>query len=1808
MHQEENFDIAIIGMAGRFPGASNIDGFWQNLKEGKESITFFSDEALLDAGLSESLISHPNYVKAAPTIDHPGAFDEGFFGYAAREARMMDPQHRLFLEEAWHALEHAGYHAENLDGQVGVFAGSAMNTYLLFSGLLPRFVDEYLPTLIGSDKDFLSTRVSYKLNLKGPSISIQTACSTSLVAVHMACQSLLNGETDMALAGGVSVRVPHIAGHMYAAGSVFSPDGHCRPFDASAQGTIFGSGVGVVVLKRLNDALQDRDMIYAVIKGSAVNNDGSSKADYTAPSIQSQADVISEALSVADVDAASISYIEAHGTGTYLGDPIEVMALTRAFRAFTEKKGFCKIGSVKANIGHLDAAAGMAGLIKTTLALQHGEIPATINFEKPNPEIDFDNSPFLVNNVLSPWSAEHGPRRAGVTALGIGGTNAHVVLEEAPAQDQPKSEKGRQLLVFSARTPEALAQLTTDLGNHLSNHKAARLLDAAHTLQVGRKMLEHRRFCVVEDHADAAGALLSLDEERVVTVSDNAHRQSVVFMFSGQGAQYVQMARELYEKETVFRDWVDQQANFLTDILSIDLRTILFASEGDAAATEKLNQTCFAQPALFMVEYALAMQWKAWGIQPAGLIGHSIGEYAAACIAGVFSWEDALKLVAERGRLMQQMPTGRMLGVKLSDQELKPFLEKEKEVELAAVNSAALCVVSGTNTAIDLLEQKLAGEGVSYQPLHTSHAFHSSMMEPVLDEFAAAVSAVKLQPPALQVVSNVTGTWLTDAEATNPTYWAHQLRQPVLFKQGITELLKTPGRVFLEVGPGNTLGTFVRRHAEFTADHSVLTSIRHPNENVSDQQRLLETAGHLWAHGLDIDWQAVHGEHQPGRVALPGYPFARTHHWFVSKSKKESQHAEGNRHMAFNGTFSSEVGTAEAARRAKPADWFYQPSWKRSRRLDGAVAVLHDKQPFLVFAGEASLVGSFCNWANEKGHPVVTVSPGKKFAAKGKTHFVIDPTAAEDYLQLLEQLHGENLFPRYIANFWTIEKDKPLQQLDEADLHNIKTRAFYSQFYLAKTLWQGPWKKQQVKVGIITSQLFDVTGEEHLSPAKALLLGPAGVLPKELPTYDSFVVDVPSAMAQDDAALAGSIGAEFGANGGSGNIAYRGKHRWMQCFELVQLPSSSNPAPVIRKSGVYIITGGLGGVGMAIAASLANTPDVKLILLGRSPMPERKAWDAWMADHDMQDGTSKKIESIRALEHLGAQVATYAVDVADSNAVQKLIDAVIQRFGKINGIVHAAGVIEDMMAPLKEASSVERVLAAKVAGTLNLGRALHSVKPDFFLLCSSINAHVAPAGQIDYVAANQFMDHFAVQYSANTGIPVQSVNWPGWTEVGMLAAHQAKATGQVDWLAEALSRGVNTAEGIQALHLVLKSGLRNTIVSPVPFPYPQKAPKRVEQPAQVQTATVSNDSIESQLQAIWAEVLEIDQVGVNDNFFNLGGNSLMAITLFAEIERQMGKVEHPLSALLEAPTIRRFAKLLRGTGEEERKTSLVMIQEGKSPEGATSPKAPLFCIHGAGGNVLLYQQLARQLGESQTVYGCQASGLDGVQPILSDIKSMARNYVDEVLRIAPEGPYLLMGYCMGGTIAWEMGQQLRERGITDVTLFMLETYNWKNLEIDSIPHSLRYYAEKVYFHAKNFYVLDQKGRQKFWKEKTTVLRRRSQKWKGSLLARVGIHHSNGESKSGFSEDLLARIWKTNDDAALAYTPEPYAGRVVHIRPQSEYQRHKGADMGWDSLAKNLETITLPVYPAGMLVQPFVSTLAKHIKQIIDTTEDNTITS
>ena len=884
---ENDFDIAIIGLSARFPGAKNIDEFWQNLCSGIESVKFFTEEELKEAGIDKDILNDPDYVKAAPVLDNPGFFDASFFGYSPREAQIMDPQHRFFLESSWEALEHAGYDPDKYDGAIGVYGGASVNTYLFYSGLISHYLTDWLQINLGSDKDYLTTRVSYKLNLTGPSVTVQTACSTSLVAVHIACQSLLNYECDTALAGGASIRVPHTAGYLYQEGSIVSPDGHCRSFDAKAHGTIFGSGVGVVVLKRLADAIDDGDTIHAVIKGSAINNDGSSKVDYTAPSVNLQAEAVLGALTNSGVEPETISYVEAHGTGTALGDPIELLALTNAFHANTDKNGYCAIGSVKTNIGHLDVAAGVAGLIKTVLALKHKKIPPSLHFEKPNPKIDFDNSPFYVNTKLSEWQPQQYPRRAGVNSLGVGGTNAYAIIEEAPARETSSPSRPWQLLCVSAKSENALEKATANLAAHLKQQHNENLADVAYTLQVGRKSFGHRCVVVCKNLEDAVNNLEPKDTKRLKKTIHEPINRDVVFMFSGQGSQYVNMGLDLYNEESIFREQIDLCSEILQSQLSLDLRDVLYPdAEQEEDASYRLKQTSITQPALFAIEYALARLWMDWGINPTALIGHSIGEYVAACLAGVFSLEEALSLVAVRGRLMQELPSGSMLAVFLSEEELRPFLNKK--LSLAAINGPSICTVSGAEEDIEYLEKQLLDKKLDYSTLHTSHAFHSEMMEPILDPFIEEIGRIKLNSPQIPFISNVTGTWITPEEAVTPAYWARHLRQTVRFSDGIQELLKDSDKILLEVGPGQTLCTLAKQHLIDADNHIALSSIRHPKEQKSDEEFILDSVGTLWVSGANVDWTVFYKAERRHRVPLPTYPFEWKHYWLSSAKQMQA--------------------------------------------------------------------------------------------------------------------------------------------------------------------------------------------------------------------------------------------------------------------------------------------------------------------------------------------------------------------------------------------------------------------------------------------------------------------------------------------------------------------------------------------------------------------------------------------------------------------------------------------------------------------------------------------------------------------------------------------------------------------------------------------------------------------------------------------------------------------------------------------------------------------------------------------------------
>ncbi|HSE16101.1 MAG TPA: SDR family NAD(P)-dependent oxidoreductase [Pyrinomonadaceae bacterium] len=1346
---EEVEGIAIVGMAGRFPGARNLAEFWRNLRDGVEAISFFTDEELRTAGVDSALLRDPGYVKANGILEDADLFDASFFGINHREAEIMDPQHRIFLECAWEALENAGYNADSYQGRIGVYAGHGLTSYLLsnlYSNRQSLWALSGGQTFLGNEKDYLSTRVSYKLNLNGPSLSVQTACSTSLVAVHLACQSLLNGECSMALAGGITIAVPQKVGYKYDAGGILSPDGHCRAFDAGAKGTVGGSGVGVVILKRLEDALAEGDTIHAVIKGSAINNDGSQKAGYTAPSVEGQAAVISEALHMAGVEASTIGYVEAHGTGTVMGDPIEVAALTQAFRTGTEAKEFCAIGSVKTGIGHLDTAAGVAGLIKTVLALKNRQIPPSLHFQQPNPAIDFENSPFYVNSKLTDWTSNGAPRRAGISSFGIGGTNAHVVVEEAPDVASAGTVRPLHLITLSAKTRTALQATARNLAEHLKQHPELNLADVAHTLQRGRKSFDHRLAFVCRDLDEAAAALE--DEARVITSVQETNDHPVIFMFPGQGAQHPQMGAELYLLEQTFRDEIDLCSELLEPHLGRDLRSLLYPPQQDIEeAAEQLKQTMFTQPALFVVEYALAKLWMSWGVRPRAMIGHSIGEYVAACIAGVLTLEDALTLVAARGRLMQSVPGGAMTSVTLPEAELARLLDDR--LAIAAVNGPSFCVISGETPIIEEQEKLLSDRGHLCRRLHTSHAFHSAMMDSIIEPFVELVKTVKLSPPRLPYISNLTGTWITASEATDAHYWSRHLRHTVRFDAGVRELFKIQNSVLLEVGPGQTLTTLTQNHLQKSGEQRVLSSLPRAQEQGSDLRSMLDAAGALWLAGRQLDWAGFSSGRRQRRIPLPTYPFERKRYWIEPNSVD----------------ISIESYQSRINKRADVSDWFYAPLWKQSPI--SSVAWSREPSRWLVFMDEAGLGAQLVKRLEQAQQELFTVQAGEQFERLSETAFTINPQRFEDYVLLLKELAAAKKNPERIVHLWSVTPEGVFDT-EERSLE----LGFYSLLFLAQAL--GGQSSSQVHIDVLSSNMQSIAGEKELCPEKATVLGPCKVIPQEYSNITCRSIDVVLPQAGSASRLVSRLFAELSQPLPDTVVAYRNDARWVQFLEPLTLKAQDGPPAQLREDGVYLITGGLGGIALALADYLAQTVRAKLILLARSEMPPRAHWKEWLTTHDAGDPVSGRIKKLQAIEEHGGEVVIVRGDVTDRQRMHEVVAEIQRRFGVLHGVVHAAGIGSGGLMQLKTSQQAAAVLAPKVQGLRALEFVLKDVDLDFFLLCSSLSSVLGSVGQVDYCAANFFLDAFARYDSLKTGRSTVSVNWDAWQEIGL-------ATKKADW-------------------------------------------------------------------------------------------------------------------------------------------------------------------------------------------------------------------------------------------------------------------------------------------------------------------------------------------------------------------------------------------------------------------------------------------
>ncbi len=1504
--------IAIIGMSGRFPGADNTQELWRNIIDGVESVRQYTDEELLADGHTPEVIRLPEFVRGGAERADMALFDAAFFGFSPREAAMADPQIRFVLECAWEALEDAGYDTSRVKYPVGIFAGCGYTTYAYTNVMMSGAIQNSDSLMVGlvNDRDFLATRVAYKMNLRGPAVTVQSACSTSMVAAHLACETLLSGQCDMALAAASTLY--RTKGYLHVQGSQMSSDGHNRTFDEGATGAVPGSAAGVVVLKRLADARADGDHIYAIILGSAINNDGlEGKVGFAAPSIQGQSRVVRECLAVANIRADTIGYVEAHGTATKIGDPIEVAGLTDAFFSHSQAKGYCALGAIKANIGHTDSAAGVVGIIKAALILHHRLIPPSVNFERPNPKIDFANSPFYVNQTLREWPQGPNPRRASASAFGMGGTNAHVILEEAPAVASGPGQD-LQLVALSARTDTALEAATTRLGAHLKEHQELNLADVAFTLHVGRRAFGRRRIALCRGTQDAIRTLEVRDPKRVFMGATTEDGVPVAFMFTGQGAQYPSMAKGLYDQEPRFRATVDLCAEKLRPLLNEDIRESLFpAAEAMASAKEKLDQTFRTQPALFTVEYALAQLLMEWGVRPSVMIGHSIGEYVAACLAGVFSLDDALSLVAARGKLMQSMVPGAMTAVPLSEDEVKARLTPK--LSLAAVNAPQMCVVAGPLSAVEEFEREV-GRTAECRRLHTSHAFHSASADSILPAFAAEVRKVKLSAPKIPFASNVTGKAITASEATDPDYWVRHLRGTVRFADGVKILFSEP-RVLLEVGPGQTLMGLASLHPDRTPAHKIIAMIRAPKDDRPDREQLLAGLGQMWCAGGRVSWEAFYAGQQRQRVSLPTYPFERQRYWMDPRATK------------------ADAEQLDAPLTKRPiGEWTYAPAWKGTAPLP--IPQPTGEGTWLLFDDAEGLAAGVASLLERAKQRVFRVSAGEAFERTGDA-FRINPTRADDYGKLVAEIKA-SARPLRILHLWNLTHELPAEDAEGMRLWP----GFVSLVHLARAIGAG-LGEDPISLVVASNHVQAVSGDEPLSPDKATLLGASRVIPREYPHIRCRNVDLilPATGTRFDDLAERLVAEALDSQATPSVVAYRGSRRWVEAFERVVLPKPAALPRRVRDRGVYLISGGFGGIGLVFAEYLAQAARAKIALVGRTGLPAKVEWASWLAAHPADDPSSLKIRKLQDLERAGAQISVYAGDVADPERMGQIVQSVVAEFGPINGVIHSAGVAGGGILQLAKESEILKAMRPKSAGTVALNRAVQKMPLDFFMCCSSVESVFGNAGRADYTAANIFQDAFCLREAAK-GRPFVTVNWDSWTEVGMAAAV---------FTPEQLKHGILSAEAKDICTRILDNPSPQVVVSTIDLrarlqqivaPRLEEAPLAESGPAHPRpnlgTPYVApRNQDEETLAQVWASLLGVEKVGVDDDFFDLGGHSVAAIQVAARI-RDVFKIDLPVRAIFTgAATVAGMTKAIAELRGKPATTQAPIPRAARKLEGAS---------------------------------------------------------------------------------------------------------------------------------------------------------------------------------------------------------------------------------------------------------------------------------
>jgi amino acid adenylation domain-containing protein len=1927
--------IAIIGMVGRFPGADNIETLWQNLCHSVESISFFKPEEL-GPGIEAYLRNDPDYIRARGILQGAELFDAAFFGISPLEAKVMDPQQRVFLELAHHALENAGYDPSRYTGMIGVYAGAGDNHYYTTNLLShPEVIASAgkLTVEYGNEKDYIALRTAYALDLRGPAISLNTACSTALVTIDSAVHALLNRECDMALAGGIDISVPQKSGFLYQEGGTFAKDGHCCPFDAEATGTMFCDGAGIVVLKRLQEALADGDTIYSVIRGSAKNNNGARPASFLAPSVEGQAEVIALAQERAGVSVETIGYIEAHGTGTPVGDPIEIEALCKVFEAKTRKKHFCYVGSIKGNIGHPTNAAGVVGLIKAALVLQREQIPPTLHFKTLNPKIDLADSPFKIADRLVAFPKGDEPRRAAVSSFGFGGTNVHTILEEAPPQTQGTPSRPVQLLLTSARTAPALDACNKSLAEYFASAGEADFADAAYTLQLGRKQMAHRSFVIAANAAEASKFLQEPHPLRGAKKRCERRDPPVVFMFGGQGSQYVNMGKNLYQGEPLFRAVVDDCCDFLKPHLGRDLRDLLFPQPGnEATAQQSLQDTFFTQPSIFVIEYALARFWQSLGIQPAMMVGHSIGEFVAATLAGVWDLQDALRIIALRGQLMQNLRRGSMLSVGAGVESIQKMLTAFKSLQIASNNAPSLCVVAGPDADVAAFKERLEAQNIFCRPLHTSHAFHSSMMEPMLEPLRAEVAKVQLRAPALPFVSTVTGKPITEKETTDPGYWSRHARSTVEFAKAVEWLIAQRYDLFLECGPRATLCSMARK--QFTAGQpsTAVPSLADTHVDNAEWVTILFALGTLWQNGVSVDWDAFYAHEMRRRIPLPAYPFERQRYWVDPASETTNaaatvqrqpvsqpltaevneSAAQANESQAVVGGSRKDLLTARLVEILMPLsgrersdisttatfleqgldslsltqvafairqEFGYKVSFSRlmnelpniemlAAHLDRTLAadVLAKTQPPQIHASQTSINSNSLAAERRPASSPLEDVVAEQARAISRLVALLEKAGAHSASLVSSSSTGPlpptrmlpaPEKPQQQAALRTVESTLPQRGIYFSSRLSDHLSACYNEsmtLYIQGTVsapkltraierlvqrhdaLRGSFDESGMVMRIAPlvvhvpvtdlSTISDPATQEHLLEQ---LIAEETALPFRLPEGPLFRSQI-VLLAADSAAVV-FTGHHTICDGWSLDVLIHD----LCAFYSEEISDSPVALQTVRSYVDYVRS-------VTERAKSAEFTEARaywhekfsagfnaLVLPTNRPRPGRHEYAASRLDrmlpvslvHDLRKLAAKQGCSFFAVI-LGAVSLLLAGIARQRRFVLALPIAEQPAVGQpglvghcVNMVPFAVEVIPGESASLFLARVQHEVAAAQDHVAFPLVNLLEELRP-----VRSVHGVVSISAGLTHVKKWNLKDlpqsGFTVDYAVNPK-SFESLEWylnavevedglelkcqfdkklfedrtvAGWLAaleqiLSELVADSSQDAAKVARLTD------SRAPAAEALYLVADGRATKTVHGASGYTPPQT-------------------EAEKTLVKIWQEALSLDEVGIHDDFFELGGQSLSAVTVVTKIEQAFG-TRLPLASLIEAPTIRQLAELVSGNRSSRSWSALVALDK-------SGTKPPIFLFHSHGGNILEYYPLARRLSKDskskgkdedkdRPVYALQSRGLDGSIIEEPRVEEMASYYLKEIRSVQPHGPYYLGGFCLGGMLALEAAQQLQREGEPVDLVFMINapTANYLHYPPETNFIKRLFYQWHSRLALELSYLTNRSQ-----EHRTTYLWARGKRVREVCQVRAEmfwdklVNRGNRPAPQHSLAYHLEHLAMAYDRAWEAYEPKPYEGRVLQIRAgRQPLGIRPDPTLGWSELLTGEFTIeTIPGFRQNLLDEPTVGSLASSIQNTLDKCE------